>query len=105
MVDGQSRADVDPQASARLIAQAETLIGRSIETPVEWRAAVRGATPDGVPLAGAAGKGLHLALAPRRNGWLLAPLVAQVVADGIEGRQPAPHAAALDPLRFNPPAG
>ena len=104
MVEGQSRAEVDPAASARLIGQAETLLGHAIERPVEWRAAVRGATPDGLPLAGAAEKGLHLALAPRRNGWLLAPLVARVVADAVEGRPCGPHAEALDPLRFNPSA-
>ena len=65
------------------------------------RVGIRGATSDGLPLAGPSGEpGLHLALAPRRNGWLLGPLVAQVVADGIEGRAPVADAAALDPLRF-----
>lgn len=104
MVEGQSPAIVDLDASARLIAQAEALIGHPIDAPVEWRAAVRGATPDGLPLAGPAGRGLHLALAPRRNGWLLAPLVARIVADGVEGRPRGAHAAALDPLRFSPRA-
>lgn len=65
------------------------------------RVGIRGATVDGLPLAGATGEpGLLLALAPRRNGWLLGPLVARVVADGIEGRPPVRDAAALDPLRF-----
>ena len=65
------------------------------------RVGVRGATADGLPLAGPAGSaGLHLALAPRRNGWLMGPLVARIVADGIEGRAPIADAAALDPLRF-----
>lgn len=65
------------------------------------RVGIRGATADGLPLAGPSGEpGLHLALAPRRNGWLLGPLVARTVADGIEGRSPDPDAAALDPLRF-----
>ena len=68
---------------------------------LEPRVGVRGATPDGLPMAGPSGvAGLHLALAPRRNGWLLGPLVARTVADGIEGVVPAPQAAALDPLRF-----
>jgi len=62
---------------------------------------IRGATTDGLPLAGSSGEpGLHLALAPRRNGWLLGPLVARITADGIEGRPPLVDAAALDPLRF-----
>ncbi len=105
MVEGQMPALIDPSASARLIAQAEALIGRSLDAAVEWRAAVRGATPDGLPLAGPVGESIHLALAPRRNGWLLAPLVARTVADGIEGRPCGPYAAALDPLRFNPREG
>jgi glycine oxidase len=46
------------------------------------------------------GAGLFLALAPRRNGWLLAPMVGAVVADAIEGRAPSPAARALDPRRF-----
>ena len=65
------------------------------------RVGVRGGTADGLPLAGPSGEpGLHLALAPLRNGWLLGPLVARIVADGIEGGAPLPDAAALDPLRF-----
>lgn len=65
------------------------------------RVGIRGATADGLPLAGAAGAdGLYLALAPRRNGWLLGPLVGRIVADGIEGRTSMAEAAALDPLRF-----
>ncbi len=103
MVEGQAPAEVDPAASARLIAMAATLLGHSIDAPVNWRAAVRGATPDGLPLAGPAGEGVHLALAPRRNGWLMAPLVARMVANGIEGRPRGAHAAALDPLRFTRP--
>lgn len=66
------------------------------------RVGIRGATPDGLPLAGPTeADGLHLALAPRRNGWLMGPLVAHVVADGIEGATPLPDAATLDPARFD----
>lgn len=65
------------------------------------RVGVRGASPDGLPLAGPSGApGLHLALAPRRNGWLLAPMVGEIVADGLEGRASRADAAALSPLRF-----
>jgi glycine oxidase len=69
----------------------------------EARAGVRGASPDGLPLAGAAGApGVHLALAPRRNGWLLAPLVARsVVASLIGGDDPA--GGAFRPDRFARP--
>lgn len=70
-------------------------------TPGAPRVGVRGASPDGLPMAGPSGApGLFLALAPRRNGWLLGPLVGRVVADGIEGETPLADAAVLDPLRF-----
>ena len=99
------RRDLEPDAAAgrQLIDAAEQLLGRPVAGPVEWRVGIRGATPDGLPMAGASGEpGLYLALAPRRNGWLLGPLVAQVVADEIEGGGAgSPHAAALDPRRFS----
>ncbi len=64
----------------------------------EVRVGVRGALPDGLPAVGSM-DGVVLALAPRRNGWLLAPLVALLVADAVQGRPPGPHAAALGPDR------
>jgi glycine oxidase len=41
-----------------------------------------------------------LAVGARRNGWLLAPLIAQVVTACVTGRDPGPYAARLDPGRF-----
>ena len=105
MVLGSRSVQPDPEASARLATAAGELLGIEALVEIDWRGGVRGATADGLPLAGPVGEGLHLALAPRRNGWLLGPLVGRVVADGIEGRLRGLHAAALDPLRFSPPAG
>lgn len=105
MVHGSRETASDPAASARLIEVAMRLSGGAAPDKVEWRGGVRGAAVDGLPVAGAVGEGLHLALAPRRNGWLLGPLVGRIVADGIEGRPRGSHAAALDPLRFSLPAG
>ncbi len=96
------RRDLEPDAgeSARQVEAGLALLGATGEAGAV-RVGIRGATPDGLPLAGPAGEpGLHMALAPRRNGWLMGPLVAQVVADGIEGRAPLADAAALDPLRL-----
>lgn len=98
------RRDLTPDAetSARLTRTAETLLERSIEpTAVDWRVGVRGATPDGLPLAGLVAPGLAVALAPRRNGWMVGPLVGETVADAVEGRAPRPEAAAFDPVRFS----
>ena len=103
MVFGSRDIAPDPAASDRLAGLAGRLVGIDPPLGIEWRGGVRGATPDGLPLAGQVEDGLHLALAPRRNGWLLGPLVGRIVADGIEGRSRGSHAAAFDPLRFSPP--
>ncbi|HEY0599881.1 FAD-dependent oxidoreductase [Brevundimonas sp.] len=98
----RGRRDLDPdlEEASRRVAAGLALLGAAGEAGPP-RVGIRGATADGLPLAGPADEpGLHLALAPFRNGWLLGPLVAAIVADGIEGRAPGPDAAALDPLRF-----
>ena len=103
MEPGRRDTAPDAESSERLTQAAWAALGRSPEPlSIEWRVGIRGATADGVPLAGAAPgeEGLYLALAPRRNGWLLGPLVGAVVADAIEGRTASPHARALDPGRF-----
>lgn len=103
MEPGRRDTAPDARASERLTQAAWAALGRSPEPlAIEWRVGIRGATADGLPLAGAARRedGLFMALAPRRNGWLLGPLVGAVVADAIEGRTASPHARALDPGRF-----
>lgn len=69
--------------------------------PVQMAAGVRATTPDHLPMVGAsAAPGVMLAVGSRRNGWLLAPLVATMVAACVTGRDTGPYAAALDPGRF-----
>jgi len=87
----------DPEAAAvqvRAVCDSADLA----DGPIHVRVGVRGALPDGLPAAGVL-DGVAVALAPRRNGWLLAPLVAGVVADAVEGRPPGPWTAALAPDR------
>lgn len=99
MEPGRRDLEPDPVEAARQVAAGLALLGAVGEAGAT-RVGVRGASVDGLPLAGPAGEpGLHLALAPRRNGWLLGPLVARIVADGIEGGTPGSDSAALDPLR------
>ena len=100
MEPGRRDLDPDPAEAGRQVAAGLALL-QAAGTAGATRVGVRGASADGLPLAGPSGEpGLHLALAPRRNGWLLGPLVARIVADGIESRAPGSDAAALDPLRF-----
>ena len=99
MEAGQRSLTPDLERCAQMLDAAWSVLG---QTPrplqIEWRAGVRGATPDGLPMAGAVGDGLHLALGPRRNGWLLGPLVASVVVDEVEGR--SSKEPTLAPRRF-----
>jgi glycine oxidase len=100
MEPGERSLTPDPELALRQAEGVIALLGRGGQAGAP-RVGVRGASPDGLPMAGGSGPdGLHLALAPRRNGWLLGPLVGRVVADGIEGRAPVADAVALDPLRF-----
>lgn len=97
---GRRDLDPDPEEAEARVAAGLALLGAKGEAG-STRVGIRGAVADGLPLAGASGQpGLFLALAPRRNGWLLGPMVARIVADGIEGGAPMADAVALDPLRF-----
>lgn len=65
------------------------------------QAAVRAGTADGLPLVGwSAEPGVFLTVGARRNGWLLAPLVAQITAAYLAGEDPGPLAGQLDARRF-----
>ena len=103
MESGRRDTRPDVATGERLLEAAWRVLGRTPEPlEIEWRAGVRGSSADGLPLAGAApgGHGVFMALAPRRNGWLLGPLVGAAVADAIEGEPASPHAHTLDPGRF-----
>ncbi|MDP1914522.1 FAD-binding oxidoreductase [Brevundimonas sp.] len=100
MEPGRRDLEPDPDEAVRQVEAGLALLEVTGDAG-PTRVGIRGATADGLPLAGPSGEpGLHLALAPRRNGWLMGPLVARITADGIEGRTPMADAAALDPLRF-----
>jgi glycine oxidase len=100
MEDGRSDTAIDEEVSARLSRAAEALVPSLAGHAYTAAAGVRAGTPDGLPLVGPTGvPGTHLALGARRNGWLLAPLVAEVAADQIAGLT-TPYDAALAPDRF-----
>lgn len=103
---GQRSLRPDHERCAQMLNAAWAVLGQAPRPlEIEWRAGVRGATPDGLPMAGTVGQGLHLALGPRRNGWLLGPLVAGVVADEVEGRsskEPTPPPVASSSRRESP---
>jgi glycine oxidase len=99
---GEERAGVDPVVAAELARRAEAIFPSLAGQAWTAAAGVRAATPDGAPLVGpSAAAGVILACGARRNGWLLAPLVGEVVAAYALGRDPGPWAACLDARRFS----
>ncbi|HEY4029322.1 MAG TPA: FAD-dependent oxidoreductase [Caulobacteraceae bacterium] len=101
MEEGRADRDIDPEAVAKLAAGARRLFPALQDAAVEARAGVRAATPDGLPLVGAGeAEGVLVARGARRNGWLLAPLVAEVLLDRLLGRPVSAAAAAFDTRRF-----
>ncbi len=103
MESGVRDLEPDMERCEAMLAAAWKILGqtpRDIE--IEWRAGVRGASADGLPLVGDVGNGLFVALAPRRNGWLLAPLVASQLRAEIEGKSVTERA--FDPFRVLSPS-
>jgi glycine oxidase len=94
---------VTAQGVAGLLAAAPRLVPALADATFRtaW-AGLRPATPDRLPLLGSLPgvPGLVLAAGHFRNGVLLAPLSARLVADLVLGKAPAGDAPALAPARF-----
>jgi glycine oxidase len=98
---GRVDLDPDPVATHALLEVAERLCPGLGATPFRAEVGVRAATPDGWPLVGpSSASGIWLAAGARRNGWLLAPLVAELIADGLAGRVRTETAALFASDRF-----
>lgn len=101
MEPGVADARPDPAKAGPLLAAGARLFPALAGAAYELQAGVRAATPDGLPLVGfSQAPGVLLASGARRNGWLIAPLVAQVVAAFAAGRDPGRYAGRFDPARF-----
>jgi glycine oxidase len=101
MEPGVDDPSVDPANREPLLDAGAQLFPQAAGAAHRLLAGVRGATPDGLPLVGAsATAGVMLAVGARRNGWLLAPMVAGAIAALATGRDPGPFAKRLDPARF-----
>jgi glycine oxidase len=88
------------QASELLPALADALTAPAAES---W-AGLRPATADGIPLLGELStQGPIAALGPGRNGILLTPAIARVLADLIERKPSAVDLAPFSPQRFPHP--
>jgi glycine oxidase len=58
-------------------------------------------SPDGRPMIGHSGDVL-IAAGHSRNGWLLAPITAEIITASVMGEAIPPEWAALSPDRFGP---
>ena len=101
MEAGRSDLAADLEAQAELRGTLSDIFPALATEGWITRVGVRAASPDGLPLAGAGSRpGVFLAVGARRNGWLLAPLVAKIVTAAITGEDAGRWAVRLDPLRF-----
>jgi glycine oxidase len=101
MEPGRADSRVDPEAAAPLGQLAVDLFPALEGARFLVQAGVRATAPDEWPLVGpSAAPAVWLATGARRNGWLLAPLVAQMTAAYLAGGDPGPYAAAFHPNRF-----
>jgi glycine oxidase len=97
---GLADRDIDGEQVRRLVGFGAELLPALAGAKLTPSAGVRAGAADGLPLVGKGEfAGVILAVGARRNGWLLAPLVAEAVTAYAYGR-PAPAAAlSFDPAR------
>lgn len=96
-------SDLTPSLEARL--RFETLAHQTFPELVEVfqaQVGVRAASPDGLPMIGRTeDPRVFLAVGARRNGWLLAPLAAQIITACLTEGEVGPYGASLNPMRFS----
>jgi glycine oxidase len=101
MEEGRTDRVVDEEAIERLRARAMRLFPALAQAELRALAGVRAATADGLPLVGPSEeKDVLVARGARRNGWLLAPLVAEALLHQLAGRPMTAAASAFDAARF-----
>lgn len=101
MQPGRCDAEIEPEVVERLVAQARTAFPGLPVAGLVAVTGVRAETPDHQPLAGRSkAPGVWIAGGARRNGWLLAPLIARALCVALldDGEPQLP--AEFNPARF-----
>ena len=100
---GRADTEVDPAAIVRLRMKAAELVGVLADAPeVSAWAGLRPTSPDDAPMIGQTViPGVAAALGHYRNGVLLAPATAEIIADQIIDGKVSPLASAFNPGRFD----
>jgi glycine oxidase len=90
---------VDETQVAALLTAAEAALPGQVSAAGRAWAGIRPMSPDGWPMIGPSGEVL-IAAGHSRNGWLLAPITAEIITAYVFGAEIAPSWAALSPARF-----
>lgn len=92
---------VEPATIQRLHKAASKYLPQLADAKITsaW-AGLRPGTPDDLPIMGRVEPGIFIASGHYRNGILLAPITAKLMADLITGRQPAIDLEPFSPFRF-----
>lgn len=103
MEPGVRGRGVKSERVAALFAAAEAFLPSEIAPAGRAWAGIRPMSPDGWPMVGDGGAGVLIAAGHSRNGWLLAPLTAEIISAYVFGEPIAPEWEALSPRRFGAP--
>ncbi len=90
---------VEPAQVETLLAAAEAALPGEVRPAGKPWTGIRPMSPDGWPLIGRSGEVL-IAAGHSRNGWLLAPITAEIITAYVMGSVIPPEWAALSPDRF-----
>ncbi|MBX3428791.1 MAG: FAD-dependent oxidoreductase [Hyphomonadaceae bacterium] len=91
---------VDRAKIADLHSAAERLLPGEVTLTEQAWAGVRPMSPDGWPMIGPNGEGVLLAAGHSRDGWLMAPITAEIITAYVFDNEIPPEWAALSPERF-----
>lgn len=94
---------VDRAKLAELHALAERLLPGEVKLAEQAWAGIRPMSPDGWPMIGPTGEGVLVAAGHSRDGWLMAPITAEIITAYVFGAEIPPEWAALSPERFATP--
>ncbi|MBX3510663.1 MAG: FAD-binding oxidoreductase [Hyphomonadaceae bacterium] len=100
MEPGVYTRNVAPEQVAALFAAAEAVLPGQVKPTGRAWAGIRPMSPDGWPLIGPAGPGVLVAAGHSREGWLLAPITAEIISAYVFESAISPAWAALSPARF-----
>ena len=93
---------ITPAGIGQLLSEAQQISSHAGGYPIaDMWTGLRPATPDGLPILGPSSiEGVYYATGHYRNGVLLAPITASIIADLIENRAPALSIDSFLPSRF-----